>query len=155
MAMESADHPSPSEIAPAVAAGFARTEQRIAWLTLVLGGATAIIVAILRHRAWAEGLAIGTALAWLNFRWLKQGVTSLVKLSTAQANSEHARVPVSIYAKFFGRFALLLVVVYVILSRSWMPVAAVLGGLFAVVAAVMIELMWELVRGRRETETHT
>jgi len=31
----------------------------------------------------------------------------------------------------------------------------VLGGLFAVVAAVMIELMWELVRTRRETETHT
>ena len=61
----------------------------------------------------------------------------------------------SVYAKFFGRFALLLVVVYVILSRSWLPVAAVLGGLFAVVAAVMIELMWELVRGKRGTETHT
>ena len=64
-------------------------------------------------------------------------------------------MPVSVYAKFFGRFALLLVVVYVILSRSWLPVAAVLGGLFAVVAAVMIELMWELVRTRRGTETHT
>jgi len=61
----------------------------------------------------------------------------------------------SVYAKFFGRFALLLVVVYVILSRSWLPVAAVLGGLFAVVAAVMIELMWELLRGRHGTETHT
>jgi hypothetical protein len=34
-------------------------------------------------------------------------------------------------------------------------VAAVLGGLFAVVAAVMIELMWELMRGKRGTETHT
>jgi hypothetical protein len=94
-------------------------------------------------------------MAWLNYRWLKQGVTTLVKISTAQANAEHARVPVSVYAKFFGRFALLLVVVYVILSRSLLPVAAVLGGLFAVVAAVMIELMWELMRGKRGTETHT
>jgi hypothetical protein len=50
---------------------------------------------------------------------------------------------------------LLLVAVYVILSRSLLPVAAVLGGLFAVVAAVMIELMWELVRGGHGTETHT
>jgi hypothetical protein len=62
---------------------------------------------------------------------------------------------VGVYAKFFGRFALLLVVVYVILSRSWLPVAAVVGGLFAVVVAVMIELMWELVRTGQGTETHT
>jgi hypothetical protein len=62
---------------------------------------------------------------------------------------------VSIYVKFFGRFALLLVVVYVILSRSLLPVAAVVGGLFAVVAAVMIELFWELLHTGRGTETHT
>jgi len=36
-----------------------------------------------------------------------------------------------------------------------LPVAAVLGGLFAVIAAVLIELMWELVRGRHGTETQT
>jgi hypothetical protein len=134
---------------------YVAAEHRIEWMTLAFGLAGAVFVL---HR-WggrpAAGVALGATLAWLNFRWLKQGVSALVKVSTAQANAEHARVPVSIYVKFFGRFALLLVVVYVILSRSWMPVAAVLGGLFAVVAAVMIELMWELVRGRRETETHT
>jgi hypothetical protein len=46
-------------------------------------------------------------------------------------------------------------VVYVILSRSLLPVAAVVGGLFAVVAAVMIELLWELLHTGRGTETHT
>jgi hypothetical protein len=100
-------------------------------------------------------VAVGAALAWLNFRWLKQGVAALVKLSTAQAGAEHARVPTGVYVKFFGRFAILLIVVYGILSRSLLPAAAVLGGLFAVVAAVMFELVWELVRGKRETETHT
>jgi hypothetical protein len=134
---------------------YVAAEHRIEWMTLVFGLAGAVFVLVRWGWRPAAGVALGAALAWLNFRWLKQGVTSLVKLSTAQANSEHARVPVSIYAKFFGRFALLLVVVYAILSRSWLPVAAVLGGLFAVVAAVMIELMWELVRSRRETETHT
>jgi hypothetical protein len=134
---------------------YVAAEHRIEWMTLAFGLAGAVFVLVRWGWRPAAGVALGAALAWLNFRWLKQGVTTLVKLSTAQANSEHARVPVSIYAKFFGRFALLLVVVYVILSRSWLPVAAVLGGLFAVVAAVMIELMWELVRSRRETETHT
>jgi len=44
MAMEWVDPPAPSELEPAIAAAFARTEQRIAWLTLVLGGATAMFV---------------------------------------------------------------------------------------------------------------
>jgi hypothetical protein len=133
---------------------YVAAEHRIEWLTLAFGSAGAAFVFIRWGWRPGAGVAVGAALAWLNFRWLKQGVTALVKLSTAQANSEHVRVPPSIYAKFFGRFALLLAVVYVILSRSMLPVAAVVGGLFAVVAAVMIELMWELVRGRRGTETH-
>jgi len=134
---------------------YVAAEHRIEWLTLAFGLAGAAFVLVRWGLRPGAGVALGAALAWLNFRWLKQGVTALVKLSTAQANSEHARVPVSVYAKFFGRFALLLAVVYVIVSRSWLPVAAVVGGLFAVAAAVMIELMWELVRTRRETETHT
>lgn len=134
---------------------YVAAEHRIEWMTIAFGLAGALFVFLRWGWRPGAGVALGAALAWLNFRWLKQGVTALVKISTAQANSERARVPVSVYAKFFGRFALLLVVVYVILSRSWLPVAAVLGGLFAVVAAVMIELMWELVRGKRGTETHT
>ena len=134
---------------------YVAAEHRIEWMTLAfgLGGAT-LVLAGWGWRAGA-GVALGASLAWLNFRWLKQGVTALIKISTAQANSRHARVPLSVYAKFFGRFALLLVVVYVILSRSLLPAAAVLGGLFAVVAAVMTEVAWELVRGKRGTETHT
>lgn len=134
---------------------YLAAEHRIEWMTFAFGLAGALFVLLRWGWRPGAGVALGAALAWLNFRWLKQGVTALVKLSTAQAGSEHARVPPSVYVKFFGRFALLLVVVYVILSRSLLPVAAVLGGLFAVVAAVMIELMWELVRGTRGTETHT
>ena len=134
---------------------YIAAEHRIEWMTLAFGLAGAAFTLLRWGWRPGAGVALGAALAWLNFRWLKQGVTAFVRASTAQANSEHARVPVSVYAKFFGRFALLLLVVYVILSRSLLPVAAVLGGLFAVVAAVMIELMWELVRSRRETETHT
>lgn len=132
---------------------YGAAERRIEWLTLALGAAGAVFAALRWDWRAGAGVALGALLTWLNFRWLKQGVGALVTVSTVQAGSEHARVPRSVYLKFFGRFALLLLVVYVILSRSLLPVAAVLGGLFAVVAAVMLELLFELVRGRRGTET--
>ena len=134
---------------------YGAAERRIEWLTILVGTVGALFVAVRWGWRSGVGVALGTALTWLNFRWLKQGVGALVKLSTAQAGSEHARVPGSVYVKFFGRFALLLVVVYVILSRSLLPVAAVLGGLFAVVAAVMLELIFELLGGKKEVETRT
>ncbi len=132
---------------------YRAAERRIEWLTLALGAAGAVFAALRWDWRAGAGVALGALLTWLNFRWLKQGVGALVTVSTVQAGSEHVRVPRSVYLKFFGRFALLLLVVYVILSRSLLPVAAVLGGLFAVVAAVMLELLFELVRGRRGTET--
>jgi len=134
---------------------YIAAEHRIEWMTLAFGLAAAIF-AIARW-GWrpGAGVALGAVLAWLNFRWLKQGVGTLVQVSTAQAGAEHARVPFGIYVKFFGRFVLLLTVVYVILSRSLLPLMSVFGGLFAVAAAVMIELMWELVSARHESETHS
>ncbi len=134
---------------------YVAAEKRVEWLTLALGLVGAAFVFARWGWRAGVGVALGAALAWVNFRWLKQGVGALVKLSTAQAGSDHARVTLGVYVKFFGRFALLLVAVYVILSRSLLPAAAVVGGLFAAVAAVITELMWELVRTRRGTETHS
>jgi hypothetical protein len=130
-------------------------ERRIEWLTLALSIAGAVFAAV--HWDWraGAGVALGAGLMWLNFRWLKQGVGALVTVSTVRAGSDQTRVPRTVYVKFFGRFALLLLVVYVILSRSLLPVVAVLGGLFAVVAAVMLELIFELLCGNRGSETHT
>jgi hypothetical protein len=134
---------------------YGAAERRIEWLTIALGFAGSVFAAIGWGWGAGAGVALGAALTWLNFRWLKQGVGALVAVSIAQAGSEQARVPLLVYVKFFGRFALLLVVLYVILSRTILPVAAVLAGLFALVAAVMIELIFELTRGRRGTKTHT
>jgi hypothetical protein len=134
---------------------YARAERRIEWMTAVVG-LVAALFAVFRW-GWrpGAGVAIGAGLMWLNFRWLKQGVAALVTVSTAQQGMPRARVPWGIFAKFFGRFALLLVVVYVILSRSLLPAGAVVAGLFALVAAVMIELLFEILRGKSGTETRT
>lgn len=124
-------------------------ERRVEYLTLGLGAGGTVFAAVRWGWRAAAGLALGAALSWLNYRWLKQGVRALARLATAQADAPQVRIPKRIYVKFFGRVALLLVVVYVILSGSLLPGATVLAGLFAAVAAVMIELIYRLVRGER------
>jgi len=119
--------------------------RRVEWLTLVLGGAGA---------AWAgwrwgwrgtAGLAIGAALSWVNFRWLKGSVQAFGRAATAQSGSRNVGVPCGAYIRFFGRFALLLGILYVILTRSWLPAIPVLAGLFASAAAVVLALVYELL----------
>jgi hypothetical protein len=122
-------------------------ERRIERLTLGLG--IIGVMATLWRWGWraALGVAIGAGLSWINFRWLKTGISTLADLSSVRPGEEAARVPRSVYLKFLGRFILLLVAVYVILSRSLLPAAALFAGLFAVVAAVMAEIIYEIARG--------
>ncbi len=126
--------------------------RRIEYLTLALGAAAALVTAVRWGRRAALGFAIGSGLAWVNYRWLKQGVDVLAQLASAQADAEKVRIPKSVYLKFFGRFALLLGIAYVILSHSLLPAASILAGLFALIVAVLVELLYELVRGERQPD---
>lgn len=132
---------------------YAAAERHIEWLTLCLGAAGAVFGAVRWGWRFGAGVALGAALGWINFRWIRQGVGTLVTVSVAQAGTEQARVPQGMYLKLFGRFALLLAAVYVIISRSILPMTPILAGLFALVAAVMLELLFELARGSHGTET--
>jgi hypothetical protein len=134
---------------------YAAAERRVEWLTAALGVFGAAFAFVRWGGAWSAGVALGAGITWVNFRWLKLGVSALVNASLVQTDAEHVRIPLSVYVKFFGRYALLLVIVYVILSRSWLPLAALIGGLFAAVAAVLLEVMWELVTGKLGAESHT
>lgn len=96
----------------------------------------------------AEAAAIGTALCWLNFRWLRLGADGLIRLGVAQAGRETVRVPRSVHAKFFGRLVLLLIVAYVILAWLRLPAIAFLCGLMVVVPAILLELAYEVKHGQ-------
>lgn len=126
---------------------YAAAERRIEYLTVAIGIIASVAVAIHWGVKFGAGLAAGAALSWINYRWMKQGVNALAKLSTAQAGAEKARVPPSVYFKFIGRYALLIVVAYVILRGFSLPAASVLAGFFVVVAAVIVELIGQLFRG--------
>ena len=131
---------------------YRAAERRIEWLTLGLGAGATGVAAVRSGWRAALGVALGVALAWVNFRWLKQGVGALAQLFTAQAGATEVRIPKRVYAKFLGRFVLLIAIVYVILSRSWLPAVAVLAGLFALVAAVLVEVFFQLAGGGRQSD---
>jgi hypothetical protein len=146
MAMEDADQIAASENPPANSAIFARSESRIAWMTLVIGGAAALVVAILRHPAWAQGLAIGAALAWLNFRWLRRGMDALVAVATAQEGFAKPRVPVGTWFRLVFRYGLIAFCVYVIFEVLKVPLASMVVGLCALGAATIAVSVYEILR---------
>jgi small-conductance mechanosensitive channel len=126
---------------------YSRAERRIEYFTLGLG----ILAALAAAGKWGwrhgVGILVGAALAWINYRWLKQGLDVLAQLAVAQADAEKVRIPKRVYVKFFARYALIIAVVYVILRGSLLPVAAVLGGLFTLVGAALIEMLYQLTGG--------
>jgi hypothetical protein len=124
----------------------ARTERRIGWLTLLLGLAAALVVALLRRWAWAGGLAAGTALAWLNFRWLRRGLDGLVTASIAQAGAEKPRVPTLTYALMILRYGLIALAVYVIFEVLKVPLLSMVLGLCALGAATIAASVYEILR---------
>jgi ATP synthase I chain len=122
------------------------TERRIAWLTLLIGFAAGGIVAVLRDPWWGAGLAIGAGLAWLNFRWLRQGLDALVAASAAQAGAEQPRVPVGAYFQALFRYALIAFSVYVIFKVLRVPLVSMVVGLCALGAATIAVSVYEIWR---------
>ena len=128
------------EAAPGV-----RTERRIAWLTLFFGFSAAATFAVLRQRPWAAGLAIGTVLAWLNFRWLRRALDALVLVSKAQEGREKPKVPLTTYFAALFRYGLLALSVYVIFIYLHVPLGSMVVGLCALAVAAMAASVWEIL----------
>jgi small-conductance mechanosensitive channel len=128
------------EISPAAA-----TESRISVLTLFIGGLAALLVAVLRDRRWGAGLAIGAALAWLNFRWLRRGLDTLLTASTTQAGRERVVVPLGSYFAVACRYGLIAFAVYVIFEYLKVPVLSMVVGLCALGAATIAASAYEIL----------
>jgi hypothetical protein len=83
------------------------------------------------------GFALGGAISWLNFRWLKYVVDGL--------SGKRVRPRLAVLAGF--RYLLLGGAAYVILSYSSISLGATLAGLFVSVTAVIVEIFFEVVYG--------
>ena len=117
---------------------YRATESRISVLTLLLGAVAALPVAFFDGWRWGIGIFIGAMLAWVNFRWLKQGLYALTAASTAQADQKKATVPIATYFKALFRYGLIALAVYVIFSYLNVPVLSMVLGLCALGAATIV-----------------
>ena len=131
---------------PGDEAFYAAAERRIEYFTLAIGAIAAIVAGILWSAKLGAAVAAGAFLSWINYRWMKQGIATLSRLSASQAGSENPRVPKSVYFKFFGRFALLIIAAYAILRGFRLPVVSFIAGLFALVGGVLVEMIGQLFR---------
>jgi hypothetical protein len=93
------------------------------------------------------GFAVGTVLGWLNFRWLDGGAGAIVSSALAQQGIPQPQVPRRVYYGFAGRYALIGVVAYVIVTFLHFPVLSVLGGLLCLGAAAVMESLYEVFAG--------
>jgi cobalamin synthase len=127
---------------------FARVSQRIAWLTLALGFATAVVVFFAKSNRAGIGIAMGTILAWISYRWLDQSLGMLVTVTTAKPDSPEARgVPASFYWKLGGRYVLIALIIYVIVHYFALPLVSVLVGLLALGAGAIVGSIYEVSTG--------
>ena len=126
----------------------AASRQRIEWVLLASGMLITAGAGYWGSALAAAAAALGTGLAWLNFRWLKQGLGAIEQVSRRQQGPSRVRIPKLLLVKFFARTALILVVLYVSLAYSLVPAWALLAGLFTLVAGVIGETVYQLATWR-------
>jgi small-conductance mechanosensitive channel len=125
---------------------FENLEQLIARMTLAIGLVAAVAIGFLHGWIWAGGVAIGAALSWLSFRWLKQGTDALRLAMTAREGDTNVRVPIIIYLKAVLRYGLMAAVIYVMFEYLKVPVLSMIVGLFALGAATFLASLYEILR---------
>jgi small-conductance mechanosensitive channel len=114
---------------------------RIRWSMIGIAIA-ALAIAFLRFgpRA-AVGVALGCAIAYLNFHWLKRVVTATAERITNTGKTQPAT---GIVLRFVLRYLLMGLAAYVILSVSPASLYGLFAGLFLPVAAIACEAGYEV-----------
>jgi ATP synthase I subunit len=116
---------------------FGHTVSRLVKLMVAITLAGTLAAAVWRGWKWGAGFAIGAAISGLNFYWLKRLTESL---GSAQVRRRSAVFLAS-------RYLVLGLIAYVILRYSSISLPAALAGLFVSTAAVIVEILFELVYG--------
>ena len=133
-------------LAPASNERYRRSETWISYLTVILGVVAGVAVGLRYEWRWGLGIVIGAALAWLNFRWLKQGLDALTQTIAAEAPPSKGQVPLGAYFKALFRYALIALIVYVIFKHLNVPVLSMVLGLCALGAATLVVSVHEMLR---------
>lgn len=112
--------------------------RRITGGTIALTGGGVLICLAWHGWKWAGAYLLGAGASYLNFRWLKRVVDALGAALSARPSPK--------FAILIGlRYALLGAGAYVIVNFTSLSLPAALIGLLVPVAAVILEIIYELV----------
>jgi hypothetical protein len=131
----------PLEIPPSVGG---RTVRRIAYLIPAFGILGGSLAGLLGYWDWAEGLLLGSGLAWLNFRWLKLGLEVFTSAAAPQDGPKKPSAPLASYLAAAFRYVLVSITVYVIFRYLHVPLVSIVLGLCAFAAATITASVWEI-----------
>ena len=119
-------------------AHFDAALRRIARGTAAIGGAGCVVLLVWRGWTWAVAFLLGAAASYLNFRWLKRVVDALGGAAKSRPSPK--------FAVLIGaRYLLLALGAYAIVNLTPLSLPAALTGLFVPVAAVILEIVFELI----------
>ncbi len=117
------------------------SHDRILVIMAILGVAGGIAGCIFESIAFGLGILIGTALAFINYYWLK---SSLRKIFAAAESGERPRM---LAGKYFLRYLVLAIVVAIFYVTGWVPIVALILGLAGFGFAVVVEGLIRIVSG--------
>jgi len=122
--------------------GFDRATRRIARFLAWVGVAGTALAGAAGGWKWAVGFLAGAVAAWFNFHWLKRLVGAL------GGERKYSSFRLALRYFFLGGCG------YVIVRFSSIPAPAIVAGLFVLIAAIFIEILFELVYARKRTLDH-
>jgi hypothetical protein len=92
----------------------------------------------------ALGFLLGCVISYLNFQWLKSGVSGLADKVTNTGKQQSGK---GIIARFLLRYALLGAAAYAILTSFPASLRGLFAGLFLPVGAIVCEAVYEVYAG--------
>jgi hypothetical protein len=124
------------ETQPASDEFYAHALERIQRFMIVI--AIAALITGSTFFGWRIGLgfALGAAIAYLNFHWLKKVVTALAELTVQSGAPASSR---GIVHRFLLRYFLMAIIAFAILTVSRESLYGLFAGLFLPVAAILCE----------------
>ena len=137
------DHPSQAKdtVDPASDRFYASALTRIRNFMLILGPLVSAAAWIRFGPRAAIGFLLGCVVAFLNFQWLKSGVSGLADRVT---NTGKRQAGKGIVARFLLRYVLLGLAAYAILTSFPASLRGLFAGLFLPVGAIVCEALYEL-----------
>jgi hypothetical protein len=138
------DHPNPAKsdmVDPASDRFYTSALTRIRNFMLILGPLVSVAAWIRFGPRAAIGLLLGCVIAFLNFQWLKSGVSGLADRVTNTGKRQSGK---GIVARFVLRYVLLGLAAYAILTSFPASLRGLFAGLFLPVGAIVCEAVYEL-----------